>query len=113
MAIAQTAARAREDARLEYSLKQLVLERVCARAWPQCVRAPSLGPQERPRETGRTAVALERDLAARVLAHAAARGFEPAAGHRQPLEHDHTARGEGEDVAAHARELFVRHVHER
>src|SRR6185503_19730050 len=66
--------------------------------------------QERPRQAGRAAVALPRDLVAAVGDDVDARALHAAARLVVPLERERTARPEREDVRALRLELLVRHL---
>src|SRR4051812_24744904 len=72
----------------------------------------SAGAREGPRQAGRTAAALEADLAALVLQDLAAGALEPRTRRRVARHDDRAPRRDRQDVGAHGVELLVRDLDE-
>src|SRR5262245_66388126 len=71
------------------------------------------GPEERAREAGRSAAALQGDLAAFVLDHGGPGVEEPAAGLGVAGEHHAAARGQRKHVAGQGPVLVIGHLDQR
>ena len=89
---------------------ELIAERVARRRRRSARRGSSA--EQRPRQAGRAAVALARDLVAAVGQHLDACGLHPASRLVVPLERERMTRAEREHVRAHRLELLVRDLDE-